>query len=149
MIFDIDGTLVDSFPVYCAAFNKGIKEYELEPVSNKVLIGFHEEWRKPDRDIPKGLSPDADDLRIEECRQEVLELFLKAEVDEVKPFPGVDELFQSLRNRGMRIGIATGRTSLPEKEWERFKRYGLDGLDRFHRHFKRGGKTQTGAGCHP
>jgi phosphoglycolate phosphatase len=35
-------------------------------------------------------------------------------------------LFKNLRDKGIRIGVATGRTSLPEKEWERFKRYGLD-----------------------
>ena len=51
---------------------------------------------------------------------------MKAEVEEVKLFPGVRELFENLRDKGIRIGVATGRTSLPEKEWERFKRYDVD-----------------------
>ena len=38
VIFDIDGTLVDSFPVYCSAFNQGIQQYNLDPVSTQFLI---------------------------------------------------------------------------------------------------------------
>ena len=128
VIFDIDGTLVDSFPVYCSAFNRGIQQYNLEPVSSEYLIdalkrsaNFLEVFRKV-------FPPRTDEALIERCRKEILELFMKAEVDEVKPFPGVRELFKNLRNKGIRIGVATGRTSLPEKEWERFKKYGLDGF---------------------
>ena len=37
-IFDIDDTLFDSFSVCCFAFNRGIKEYNLEPVSHEFLM---------------------------------------------------------------------------------------------------------------
>jgi phosphoglycolate phosphatase len=36
-------------------------------------------------------------------------------------------LFRSLEDKGIKIGIATGRTSSVEDEWLRFKRLGLDG----------------------
>jgi phosphoglycolate phosphatase len=55
-----------------------------------------------------------------------LEHFLKIEASQVKPFPGINELFGHLKDRGLKIGIATGRTSMPEKEWDRFKRFGLE-----------------------
>ena len=128
VIFDIDGTLVDSFPVYCSAFNRGIKQYNLEPVSSEFLIDALKRSANLLEVFRKIFPPQTDEALIERCRKEILELFLKAEVDEVKPFPGVRELFKNLTNKGIRIGVATGRTSLPEKEWERFRRYGLDGF---------------------
>ncbi len=128
VIFDIDGTLVDSFPVYCSAINRGIKPYNLGPVSSEFLIDALKRSANLLEVFRKVFPPQTDETLIERCRKEILELFLKAEVDEVKPFPGVRELFKNLSNKGIRIGVATGRTSLPEKEWERFKRYGLDGF---------------------
>jgi HAD superfamily hydrolase (TIGR01549 family) len=128
VIFDIDGTLVDSFPVYCSAFNRGIKPYNLEPVSCQFLIDTLKRSASLIEVFRKVFPPQTDETLIERCRKEILELFLKVEVDEVKLFPGVRELFKNLSDKGIRIGVATGRTSLPEKEWDRFKRYGLDGF---------------------
>ncbi len=128
VIFDIDGTLVDSFPVYCSAFNRGIQKYNLEPVSQRYLIDAMKRSANLLEVFRKVFPPGTEEALIEKCRKEILELFMKAEVDEVKLFPGVRELFKNLRDKGIRIGVATGRTSPPEKEWERFKRYGLDGF---------------------
>jgi HAD superfamily hydrolase (TIGR01662 family) len=65
---------------------------------------------------------------IEKCKEKILEIFLRVEEDGVNPFPGINELFRDLKERGMKIGVATGRMSLPEDEWKRFKRFGLDGF---------------------
>jgi HAD superfamily hydrolase (TIGR01662 family) len=126
VIFDIDGTLVDSFPVYCSAFNRGIQQYNLRPVSHRFLIDTLKRSSNLLEVFRKVFPPETDEALIEKCRKEILELFMKAEVEEVKLFPGVRELFENLRDKGIRIGVATGRTSLPEKEWERFKRYDVD-----------------------
>ena len=128
VIFDIDGTLVDSFPVYCSAFNKGITRYNLEPVPKEFLMNCLKRGENLSEIFRKVFPPHTDDSLVEKCRKEILELFIRAEVDEVKPFAGISELFQNLRDKGLRIGVATGRTTLPEKEWERFRRYGLDGF---------------------
>jgi HAD superfamily hydrolase (TIGR01509 family) len=63
---------------------------------------------------------------IELCRQEILETYLRIEREQVKPFPEVYAIFEKLQEMGIKIGIATGRTSPPEREWDRFKSYGLD-----------------------
>ena len=127
VIFDIDGTLVDSFPVYCSVFNQGIAKYQLGPVSKEYLVNA---LKRGDNliDIFRNLFPQGtDDSFLQKFRKEVLDLFLKAEVTEVKLFPGTHELFKHLIAKGIKIGVATGRTTLPELEWSRFKRYGLDG----------------------
>ncbi len=128
VIFDIDGTLVDSFPVYCSVFNTGIRHYQLEPVSHEFLLRSMRNGQNLIEVFRNLFPPQTDDALLEECRKVILELFIKAEVEEVKFFPGTDDLFKNLKKRDMRIGIATGRTSPPQREWERFKRHGLDGL---------------------
>ena len=47
-------------------------------------------------------------------------------MSEVKPFQGINELFSNLTERGLKIGIATGRISMAENEWDRFKRFSVE-----------------------
>lgn len=126
MIFDIDGTLIDSFSAYYSAFNKGISQYNLEPVSKEFLINCLKRGLSLGEIIQKILPNNLNESIIEKCKEKILELFLKVEGDEVSPFPGINELFRDLKDRGVKIGVATGRMSLPEDEWKRFKRFGLD-----------------------
>lgn len=126
VIFDIDGTLVDTFSAFTSVFNEGTSQFNLRPVSQQFLT----------QSLKKGVSLAemlrmifplrTDESLIERCKTEILEHFLKIESNEVKPFPGINELFGNLIDRGLKIGIATGRTSMPENEWDRFKRFGLE-----------------------
>jgi HAD superfamily hydrolase (TIGR01509 family) len=128
IIFDIDGTLVNSFPVYCSVFNIGIGKYRLKPVPDQVLLRSMRNGQNL-LEVFRGLfPPNTEDALLEECRKTVLDLFIQAEVAEVKFFPGVENLFWNLNKKGLPIGVATGRTSPPEREWDRFKRHGLDRL---------------------
>lgn len=127
-IFDIDGTLVDTFPAFTSVFNKGISQFDLRPVSQQFLI---QTLRKGGNleDLLRTIFPlPTDESLIERCKGEILQHFLKIEASEVKPFPGINELFDRLKKGGIKIGIATGRMSKPEKEWDRFKRFGLEGF---------------------
>jgi HAD superfamily hydrolase (TIGR01549 family) len=107
-------------------FNQGIESCGLGPVSREFLsdrlskaFGL--------REILQDIFPDdTDDSTFEACKAEIRRLFLQAEATDVKPFPGVEELFRNLKGRGIKIGIATGRVSTPEDEWRRFGRLGLD-----------------------
>ena len=125
MIFDIDGTLVDSFPVLYSVFNRGIGHYELGPVSLEFLMGCFKQGQNLDEILRRVFPPHSEASLIEKCRKEISDLFWEIELDEVKLFTGATDLFKYLKERGIRIGIATGRTSLPEKEWDRFGRFGV------------------------
>jgi len=126
VIFDIDGTLIDTFDAYCKVFNLGIAQYGLGPVSREFLsdrVGKALSLRE----ILEGIFPKGtDDLTFEACKTAIRGFFLQAEATEVKPFPGITELFENLKRRGIKIGIATGRVSSNEDEWKRFGRFGLD-----------------------
>ncbi|OPX97342.1 MAG: Phosphoglycolate phosphatase [Syntrophorhabdus sp. PtaU1.Bin002] len=126
LIFDIDGTLVDSFDAYREVFNQGVAEFDVGPISRDVLRDY----------LAKGLSlreilqnvfvSPMDDAAYEVCRAKILQLFKQVEQEGVKPFTGTEALFRYLEAKGIKIGIATGRTSSPEDEWLRFRRLGLD-----------------------
>ena len=126
VIFDIDGTLVDTFSAYFSVFNKGIGRYKSGPVSKEFLIDCLKKGLNLGEMLREILPSYADESLIERCKKEILELFLKVETDEVRPFPGADELFRKLKDRGIKIGIATGRMSSPEYEWDIFRKFGLD-----------------------
>jgi phosphoglycolate phosphatase len=127
-IFDIDGTLMDTFPAFTSVFNKEISQFDLQPVSRQFLV---QSLRRGANlaDVLRMIFPlPADESLVERCKGEIFQHFLKIEASEVKPFPGINELFGNLKERGIKIGIATGRMSVPEKEWERFKKFGLERL---------------------
>jgi HAD superfamily hydrolase (TIGR01549 family) len=126
VIFDIDGTLIDTFDLYCTVFNRGIGGYGLGPVSREFLarrLSAAFGLREMLHDVfPAG----TDEATFDACRADIRRLFLQAEAGEVKLFPGIEELFRHLKERGIKIGIATGRVSTSDDEWKRFRRFGLD-----------------------
>jgi phosphoglycolate phosphatase len=125
VIFDIDGTLVDSFSVYRKVFNEGIGDYNMGPVPGGFLDNYLRKG-KGLREILEGVfPPGTEDSTIDACKDRIRHLFRQIEPEEIKSFPGVEELFGHLESRGVKIGIATGRVSTPEDEWRRFARLGL------------------------
>jgi len=126
VIFDIDGTLVDSFETLCSVFNQGISKYHLAPIPKQILMGCFKKNLNVFEILTEIYSTSLNESLIELCRQEILETYLRIEKEEVKPFPEVHAIFEKLQEMGIKIGIATGRTSSPEREWNRFKSYGLD-----------------------
>jgi len=125
-IFDIDGTLVDSFSAFTSAFNNGTSRFHLEPVSNQFLTHFLRKGLNLPEILREVFPLHTTGPLIERCQRNILEHFLRIEAVEVKPFRGIDRLFGVLHERGIRIGIATGRGSTAENEWMRFKRFGLE-----------------------
>ena len=126
VIFDIDGTLVDTFSAFTSVFNEGTSRFNLRPVSQQFLTQSVKKGLNLAEMLRKTFPLQTDQSLIEGCKRQILDHFLKIEATEVKPFPGINELFRNLADGGLRIGIATGRTSMPESEWDRFKRFGLE-----------------------
>lgn len=126
VIFDIDGTLVDSFEAYYRVLGLGISHNNLAPVSREFLRDCLARTSSLKEILKKVFPAGTDDAVLEECRAEIFRLFKQAEAEEVKPFPGTEELLRYLQGVGVKIGIATGRMSSPEAEWTRFRRFGLE-----------------------
>jgi len=124
VIFDIDGTLIDSLSMYYTCLNKELESAGFQPVSKDFLF----------KNLGTGASL-ADILRkivpgkereniINVIMDRVLRRFWKTDF-EVAVLPGVEETFAFLKAKGIKIGLATGRKSEVAYEWKRFEPVGL------------------------
>ncbi|MFF7903690.1 HAD-IA family hydrolase [Streptomyces sp. NPDC088817] len=100
VVFDLDGVLVDSFPVMRQAFTRAYRE-----VVGDGEPPFEEYNRHLGRYFP-------DIMRIMDLPLEMEGPFVRESArlaDQVTLFPGVRELLQLLRQRGVRLAVATGK----------------------------------------
>jgi HAD superfamily hydrolase (TIGR01549 family) len=123
ILFDIDGTLVDSVDLHAEAWQVIFRKYGKEIPFQKVReqIG-----KGGDQLLPVFWSKEELESFGKEMEKERSELFLKEYMPRVKPFPKVPELFRRLLDDGKKIALAT---SAKEKELERLKEIaGINGL---------------------
>jgi HAD superfamily hydrolase (TIGR01509 family) len=105
MIFDIDGTLVDTNPAHVEAWCRAFKRlgYPVSPERIKIEIG-----KGGDLLVPSILGEDVERRHGEALRKAQKEEFLKiARHERFRVFACVTELFQALRQRGIRTALAT------------------------------------------
>jgi phosphoglycolate phosphatase-like HAD superfamily hydrolase len=104
VIFDIDGTLIDSVDLHArswvdafARFGLEVKFEELRPHigegADRLIPAF----------APPGM-PDDERKKIEKFRSE---LFKRSYLDKVKPFPKVKELFERIQADGCKLVLAS------------------------------------------
>lgn len=125
VIFDMDGTLIDSLSSYHFYLNKSLEGIGLQPISRDLLFKYLGKGISLKdilcRIIPQGRG----DHVVETVAKEILRRFMKIDMD-IPLLPGVREVFAFLKAEETRIGLATGRTSGAAYEWERLKNLGLD-----------------------
>jgi phosphoglycolate phosphatase-like HAD superfamily hydrolase len=105
MIFDIDGTLVDTNPAHVEAWRRAFKrlDYDVPPDRIRIEIG-----KGGDLLVPSILGEEVEERHGESLRKTQKEEFLKiAGQERFRVFPCVPELFQALRRRGIRTALAT------------------------------------------
>jgi phosphoglycolate phosphatase-like HAD superfamily hydrolase len=105
MIFDIDGTLVDTNPAHVEAWRRAFKHfgYDVPPERIQVEIG-----KGGDLLVPSILGEEVEERHGEALRKAQKEEFLNiARRERFRVFPCVPELFQALRQRGIRTALAT------------------------------------------
>ena len=115
VIFDIDGTLIDSVDLHAAAWREALRHFGHDLPYEKV----REQIGKGGDLLMAALLPE-DEVRrrgkeIEEYR---LELFNREYLPRVKPFPMVRELFERIKADGRRIALAS---SAKKEELEQYK----------------------------
>ena len=106
ILFDMDGVLVDSEPLFLAAINRLLVEEGVEPVSvqenEEFLIGttIGETWRqlKLHRPLPKPTEEYVS--RYDDIVRQVMQ-------EELEPQPGVRELLAACNRRGLPKAVAS------------------------------------------
>jgi HAD superfamily hydrolase (TIGR01509 family) len=114
VIFDVDGTLVDSGDLHIEAWREAFAHYGIALTYDDV----HAQLGKGgDQLIPAFCSKEDVDKFGEDLEKLRIEIFTRDYLPQVRPFPGVRELFECLRDDGLQIALAT---SSKESELETY-----------------------------
>jgi HAD superfamily hydrolase (TIGR01509 family) len=115
VIFDVDGTLVDSNDLHVEAWREAFRCYGKELSFREV----HGQMGKGgDQLMPVFCSGEELERFGEELERRRVELFKTDYLPRVRPFPRVRELFERIKAAGLRIALAS---SAKEEELERHK----------------------------
>ena len=129
MIFDLDGTLIDTIPAYFGIVDAVAQRLQMPPVPREAVVEATKdgtfEWARILHDTA-GKNREELNARAMAIVQEIApSLFW----EKVALFPGVDRFLKSIAKRGVRMGIATStRRKHLDLKVLALKKAGLDGL---------------------
>ena len=116
IIFDIDGTLLDSVDLHAQAWQEAFRhfghEFPFEEIRSQIGKGG-------DQLLPVFLSKEEQESIGKELQEFRGRLFKEKYLSRVRPFPGVRELFLKLKERGQRVALASSAKGDELKDFER------------------------------
>lgn len=102
VIFDLDGTLADTLPLCIKAFRQSVEPLINRPVSDAEIIAT---FGPSEEGTIMALAPDYYDKGVADYLHYYERLHDMCPV----PFEGMQELLQTLKDRGVRIAMVTGK----------------------------------------
>lgn len=126
-IFDLDGTLIDSLETYRMAFNSTVERYNLKSIDIKELTDFLNQFLSLEQ-VLKKLYPSLKPEAIQEFMVEMRKKFIALSKHHITLKPHTREVLLSLKEQGMKIGVATGRMSRGDGKWRELKNLRIDSL---------------------
>jgi len=119
VIFDLDGTILDSLDAFWGAFNAGVATFKLRPATKERLFALMNRGAGLAEilgDIYPALTAEPVSL-IEAIMVEIRKEYRARSEYEVGLTSGAWEMFGQLRSRGLKIGVVTSRTVPSERQW--------------------------------
>jgi len=107
VMFDLDGTLLDTAPDFIVVVNKLRTEYQLAPLPDDVIRNGVSNGSKALIKLAFGIDETADEF--EPLRLRLLELYLANIAVYTSPFPGIIDLLAQLAIHNIDWGIATNK----------------------------------------
>jgi phosphoglycolate phosphatase len=107
ILFDLDGTLLDTLVDIACAANAGLKELGLPtyPVESYRRFVGDGAGCLARRIMPE----DQDDKAVERCREIIAAKYAKCWADNTKPYPGVPELLAELHERRIPMAVLSNK----------------------------------------
>lgn len=120
ILFDLDGTLVDSLELILSSYRHTIKEHLGRTIPD-------EEWMRT-MGMPLRIQ-----LRSFTDSPQLLESMFQTYIEHnqrnhdrlLRPFPGMQGVVAALRNAGYRMGVVTSK--IREHAWRELRAFGMDG----------------------
>lgn len=110
VIFDLDGTLLDTAPDFIVVLNRLLAEFEQPPLPDEVIRRTVSNGAKALVTLAFGVGED--DPRFEPLRRRLLELYSEHLAVGTRLFPGIAELLEQLREQNIPWGIATNKPAI-------------------------------------
>jgi len=129
VVFDLDGTLIDSLDVYCKILNSALERAGLPAAPRKSILRAIQEggfiW---DFVLPEQVKSQKE-VVIRKLRRTIDEIYPRMFRKEVKIIEGADEILKRINECGMKIGLVTStpRNFLEDKLYP-LKRAGIEEL---------------------
>jgi phosphoglycolate phosphatase len=127
VIFDLDGTLIDSLTAYTMAFNRTVDRHRLLPINLREMTDLLNQFISLDETLHRTyphLSAEARAKFMTEMRNE----FIALAADHITLKPHAREVLGELKEQGKKIGIATGRMSEGDSKWRELRNLQIDDL---------------------
>lgn len=127
LIFDLDGTLIDTNSAHVDAWQRTFKSHGYQVSRDRIEV---EVGKGGDKLIPSIFGQQIDQRDGDKLRHVHTEEFTKiAKSTKFPVFPGVEQLFSAIRQRGLKLALAT---SSKKSELEvTLQSAGVDWLDQF------------------
>ena len=107
VLFDLDGTLVDTAPDLGHALNLQRAAHGLPPLADDVIRPQASHGARGLLGVGFDLHPD--DPRFAPMREEFLQLYAENICRHSRPFPGILDLLAELEARGLKWGVVTNK----------------------------------------
>ena len=114
LIFDLDGTLIDSAPDLRSATNKLLAKYDRRPITMEEVKKFvgNGAAKLIERAF-RATGKEAKEQDIDGLTDEFLSFYDGHEADDTMPYEGVIETLTLLQNKGYRMAVCTNKPQLP------------------------------------
>ncbi|MGQ9543904.1 MAG: HAD family hydrolase [Candidatus Bathyarchaeia archaeon] len=107
VIFDFDGTLVDSYEAHLESFRRALNRHGLKVEAEEIYKRFG----KPARVILAEVLPETVHHRIDDLVREKRKEFVETS-RKIRLFEGVEDTLRYLKSKGIRLGLATSADRL-------------------------------------
>lgn len=107
VLFDLDGTLLDTAPDMAAALNRLLAEHEQAPLPYQSIRPHVSHGARAMIRLGFGLAPGADGF--EDLRRRYLDIYSADLCRDTGPLPGIDDLVRELEHRGIPWGVVTNK----------------------------------------
>lgn len=107
LIFDLDGTLVDSRLDLAGAVNATRKHMSMDPLSNERVYTYV--GNGAPMLVRRALGEGANEAEVQEALEFFLEYYREHDLDHTVLYPGVRESLDRLRDAGKRMAVLTNK----------------------------------------